>query len=108
MASPRLERRLGIRFAGPCSSAGSAPVTAPVPAKGLNADRLARAIDAADKDSVFAKATALAVSVAQENGLKTAVTAIEDLVRSCAYFRMQQTHRSGNAIEFWDLPHFAC
>jgi len=42
MASPRLERRVGIRFAGQCSSAGSAPVTAPVPAKGLNADRLAQ------------------------------------------------------------------
>ena len=61
--------------------AGVAP--APVLANGLNADQLARAIDAADRDEVCAKAAALAVSFVREDGLKTAVTAIESLVRNC-------------------------
>ncbi len=54
--------------------AGAAPP--PVPAKGLRAARLARAIDAADKSAPRAGAAALAASIAQEDGLKTAVTAI--------------------------------
>lgn len=57
--------------------AGTAP--APVSAKGLRADRLARAIDEANKDAPRAAAVALAASVAREDGLKTAVTAIQAL-----------------------------
>ncbi|HSZ53780.1 MAG TPA: glycosyltransferase [Caulobacteraceae bacterium] len=59
--------------------AGVAP--APEPARRLSADRLARAIDAADKDAPRARAAKLATSIAREDGLKTAVTAIETLVR---------------------------
>ena len=56
--------------------AGAAP--APVPAKGLSADRLARAIDEATKNAP--RATALAASIAREDGLKTAIAAIERLL----------------------------
>jgi UDP:flavonoid glycosyltransferase YjiC (YdhE family) len=59
--------------------AGAAP--APVPAKGLNAERLARAIDEADKNAPRARAAALAASIVCEEGLKTAVAAIEALAR---------------------------
>ena len=59
--------------------AGAAPP--PVPAKGLRAARLARAIDAADKSAPRAGAAALAASIAREDGLKTAVTAILALAK---------------------------
>jgi sterol 3beta-glucosyltransferase len=59
--------------------AGVAP--AAVPARSLNADRLARAIDEADTDALRARAADLAVSIAREDGLKTAVSAIETLAR---------------------------
>jgi sterol 3beta-glucosyltransferase len=59
--------------------AGAAP--APVPAKGLSADRLARAIDAADHTTLRAGAARIAAAIAQEDGLKTAVTAIEALAQ---------------------------
>jgi sterol 3beta-glucosyltransferase len=57
--------------------AGAAP--APVPAKDLSADRLARAIDEADKNMLRAGAAQLAASIAREGGLTTAATAIEAL-----------------------------
>jgi sterol 3beta-glucosyltransferase len=57
--------------------AGAAPV--PIPAKGLRADRLALAIDEANRDAPRAAASALAASIARENGVKTAVAAIEAL-----------------------------
>ena len=59
--------------------AGVAP--APVRAKGMSAEVLAHAIDEANKDAPRASASALAVSVAGEDGLTTAVTAIENLMR---------------------------
>lgn len=59
--------------------AGAAP--SPVPAKSLSADRLARAIDEANRDAPRASATALAVSIAREDGLKAAATAIVTLAR---------------------------
>ncbi len=57
---------------------GAAP--APVPAKGFSADRLARAIDEADKAASRA-AAALGASIAREDGFKMAVAAIEALAR---------------------------
>ncbi|MBN9509245.1 MAG: glycosyltransferase family 1 protein [Alphaproteobacteria bacterium] len=59
--------------------AGAAPP--PVPAKGLCADRLARAIDAAGEGAPRAGAAALAASIGREDGLKTAVTAILALTK---------------------------
>jgi sterol 3beta-glucosyltransferase len=59
--------------------AGAAP--APVPAKGLRADRLARAIDEANESAPRTSAVALAASIAREDGLKTAVMAIKALTR---------------------------
>jgi UDP:flavonoid glycosyltransferase YjiC (YdhE family) len=59
--------------------AGVAP--APVPARSLSAERLARAIDEADKDALRARAVELAASIAREDGVKTAVTAIETLAQ---------------------------
>ncbi len=53
--------------------------TAPVPARRLSADRLARAIDEANKDAPRASTAALAASIAWEDGLGTAVAAIEAL-----------------------------
>jgi sterol 3beta-glucosyltransferase len=58
---------------------GVAP--APVPARRLSAERLARAIDEADKNPLRARAAELAASIAREDGVKTAVTAIETLAR---------------------------
>ena len=55
--------------------AGLAP--APVPAKGLRADQLARAIDEASKDTFRDSAAGLALSIAAEDGLQSAVAAIE-------------------------------
>jgi sterol 3beta-glucosyltransferase len=59
--------------------AGVAP--APVPARTLTADRLAHAIDEVSTEALRARAVALAASIAQEDGLKAAVTAIETLTR---------------------------
>ena len=47
----------------------------------MSAEVLAHAIDEANKDAPRASASALAVSVAGEDGLTTAVTAIENLMR---------------------------
>ena len=66
-------------WANRLQKAGVAP--APVPAKGLSAGALARAIDEAGRDGPRANASALAVSVGGEDGLKTAVAAIEQLAR---------------------------
>ncbi len=57
---------------------GAAP--APVPAKGLSADRLARAIGEATSNAPRASAATLAASIAREDGLGEAVTAINALV----------------------------
>lgn len=63
--------------------AGAAP--APVPARRLSSDRLAGAIEQADRSALRAGATALAASIAQEDGLKTAVAAIEALALRAAF-----------------------
>jgi sterol 3beta-glucosyltransferase len=60
--------------------AGVAPV--PVPAKGLSADRLARAIDEASKDTMCASAAALAESIAREDGLRVAAAEIQKRIVS--------------------------
>ncbi|HEY2050373.1 MAG TPA: glycosyltransferase [Caulobacteraceae bacterium] len=53
----------------------------PVPAKELSASRLARAIDEADSEALRRGAAVLATSIAREDGLKTAVAAIEALTQ---------------------------
>lgn len=58
--------------------AGVAP--RPLPAKGLSAEKLARAIDAAETGGARARVSALALSVAGEDGPRMAVTAIEKLM----------------------------
>jgi UDP:flavonoid glycosyltransferase YjiC (YdhE family) len=57
--------------------AGAAPT--PVSAADLTSDRLARAIDEADGGALRASAAALGASIAREEGLRTAITAIEAL-----------------------------
>lgn len=66
-------------WANRLQKAGVAP--APVPANGLSAGALARAIDEAGRDGPRANASALAVSVGGEDGLQVAVMAIEQLAR---------------------------
>jgi len=56
---------------------GAAP--APVPAQGLTSDRLAQAIREADGSAPRAGAASLGASIAREDGLGTAVAAIEKL-----------------------------
>jgi sterol 3beta-glucosyltransferase len=58
---------------------GAAP--APVPAKGLSAERLEHAIAEADRDAPRAAAAALAAAIVQEDGLRHAVTCIEAIAR---------------------------
>jgi UDP:flavonoid glycosyltransferase YjiC (YdhE family) len=57
--------------------ANAAP--APVPAKDLKSDRLALAIDEAENSALRAGAAALGASIGREDGLGTAVTAVEAL-----------------------------
>jgi UDP:flavonoid glycosyltransferase YjiC (YdhE family) len=59
---------------------GAAP--APVPAKGLSADRLSLAISEAGKSAMRDNAAVLGASIAKEDGLTAAVAAIEALTKS--------------------------
>jgi sterol 3beta-glucosyltransferase len=71
--------------------AGVAP--APVPAKGLSVERLTLAISRAGKSDLRDNAAALRAAMADENGLKAAVEAIEALTRSASLPIAQRTDR---------------